>query len=104
MNYVKMVETVIVHMVQVILGGQKVKPEAGSTYFSFHAIPYANSPVGPLRFKLSLVILVIKTTYRCSSALFCNCEQQMKPTENCQKNHDEFVYRTLNQKQPLFPK
>jgi carboxylesterase type B len=73
-----MVETVIVQVVQGSLKGQKVKTEAGTTYYSFHAIPYARSPMGTLRFKVSLTFLVMKTTYRCISVLSCNCEQQTK--------------------------
>lgn len=46
-----MVETVIVRVTQGSLRGQKVKTEAGATYYSFHAIPYAKPPVGRLRFK-----------------------------------------------------
>lgn len=79
----KMVETVIVHVAQGNLRGQKVKTEAGATYYSFHAIPYAKPPVGPLRFKVSSIFLAIKATYRCISVLLCNCEQQMKPAEKC---------------------
>lgn len=48
-----MVETVIVRVTQGSLRGQKVKTPAGATYYSFHAIPYAKPPVGPLRFKVS---------------------------------------------------
>jgi len=44
-------ETVIVRVAQGSLRGQKVKTEAGATYYSFHAIPYAKPPVGTLRFK-----------------------------------------------------
>lgn len=44
-------ETVIVRVAQGSLRGQKVKTEAGATYYSFHGIPYAKPPVGPLRFK-----------------------------------------------------
>jgi carboxylesterase type B len=60
-----MVETVIVNVAQGDLRGQKVKTETGATYYSFHAIPYAKPPVGPLRFKVSLIFLVTKTSYRC---------------------------------------
>jgi carboxylesterase type B len=62
-------ETVIVRVAQGSLRGQKVKTEAGATYYSFHAIPFAKPPVGPLRFKVSLIFLVMKKTYRCSSVL-----------------------------------
>ena len=55
-----MVETVTVRVAQGSLRGQKVNTEAGATYYSFHAIPYAKPPVGPLRFKVSLRFLVIK--------------------------------------------
>jgi carboxylesterase type B len=71
-----MVETVIARVAQGSLRGKKVKTEAGATYYSFHAIPYAKPPVGPLRFKVSFILLVIKATYRCISLLLCNCEQQ----------------------------
>ena len=67
-----MVETVIVRVAQGSLRGQKVKTEAGATYYSFHAIPYAKPPVGPLRFKVSLIFLVMKATYRCISVFLCN--------------------------------
>ena len=88
-----MVETVIVRVAQGSLKGQKVKTEVGATYYSFHAIPYAKPPVGPLRFKVSLIILVTKATYRCISVLLCNCEQQMKPVTKLKKKkpHVEFV-------------
>lgn len=46
-----MVETAIVHVTQGSLRGQKLKTPAGATYYSFHAIPYAKPPVGPLRFR-----------------------------------------------------
>jgi hypothetical protein len=67
-------ETVIVRVAQGSLRGQKVKTEAGATYYSFHAIPYAKPPVGTLRFKVSLIFLDIKATYRWISVLLCNCE------------------------------
>jgi hypothetical protein len=67
-------ETVIVRVAQGSLRGKKVKTEAGATYYSFHAIPYAKPPVGPLRFKVSLIFLDIKATYRWISVLLCNCE------------------------------
>ena len=87
-----MAETVTVRVAQGSLRGQKVKTEAGVTYYSFHAIPYAKPPVGPLRFKVSLIFLVIIATYRCISVLLCNCEQQMKPVMKLQnKVHFEFV-------------
>jgi carboxylesterase type B len=76
-----MVETVTVRVAQGSLRGQKVKTEAGATYYSFNAIPYAKPPVGPLRFKVSLILLVVKPTYKCISVLLCNCEQQVKPIE-----------------------
>jgi carboxylesterase type B len=53
-----MVETVIVRVAQGSLRGQKVKTEAGATYYSFHAIPYAKPPVGSLRFKVSPILLL----------------------------------------------
>lgn len=71
-----MVDTVIVRVAQGRLRGQKVKTEAGATYYSFHAIPYAEPPVGPLRFKVSFILLVMKATYRGISVLLCNFEQQ----------------------------
>jgi len=46
-----MAETAIVRVAQGSLRGKKVKTEAGATYYSFQAIPYAKPPVGPLRFK-----------------------------------------------------
>ena len=67
-------ETVIVRVAQGSLRGQKVKTEAGATYYSFHAIPYAKPPVGTLRFKVSLIFLDIKATYRWISVLLRNCE------------------------------
>ena len=67
-------ETVIVRVAQGSLRGQKVKTEGGATYYSFHAIPYAKPPVGTLRFKVSLIFLDIKGTYRWISVLLCNCE------------------------------
>lgn len=54
--YIYMAETVIVRVAQGSLRGQKVKTNAGVTYYSFHAIPYAKPPVGPLRFKVSSVL------------------------------------------------
>ena len=87
-----MVETVTVHVAQGNLRGQKVKTEVGATYYSFHAIPYAKPPVGPLRFKVSLIFLVTKATYSCISGLLYNCEQQLKPvTKFKKKTHFEFV-------------
>jgi carboxylesterase type B len=75
-----MVETVIVRVTQGSLRGQKVKTEAGATYYSFHAIPYAKPPVGRLRFKVSLIFLVMEATYRCISVLLSNSEQEMQET------------------------
>lgn len=54
-----MVEPVIVRVAQGSLRGQKVKTKTGATYYSFHAIPYAKPPVGPLRFKVSPLLSVI---------------------------------------------
>jgi carboxylesterase type B len=56
--YVNMVETVIIRVAQGSLRGQKVKTKTGGTYYSFHAIPYAKPPVGPLRFRVSPVLLI----------------------------------------------
>ena len=75
-----MVETVIVRVTQGSLRGQKVKTEAGATYYSFHAIPYAKPPVGRLRFKVSLIFLVMEATYRCIFVFLSNSEQEMQET------------------------
>jgi carboxylesterase type B len=49
-----MPDTVTVTVAQGILRGKKVTAKTGTTYFSFQGIPYCQSPVGPLRFKVRL--------------------------------------------------
>jgi len=47
-----MPDTVTVTVAQGELRGKKVTSKTGATYFSFQGIPYCQTPVGPLRFKV----------------------------------------------------
>lgn len=49
-----MTETVTVRVAQGGLRGKKQTAKTGVTYYSFQGIPYAEPPVGHLRFKVQL--------------------------------------------------
>lgn len=50
-----------VTVTQGILEGEILEGSLGGSYYSFKGIPYAEPPVGNLRFKVSIFINVILT-------------------------------------------